>query len=399
MEFEGGWERGYARQIREVSNKPVLAVGRITTPDLAESLLESGDADAICLARQLFTDPYWAKKAEEGNAEDIRTCVAANFCWKSVSRGARIQCVYNPVIGREGEWGEGSLTETVASKKALVIGGGPAGLEYARIAATRGHTVTLVEGESELGGHVRLQSMLPSRKEFGGITHWLAHQAAKHGVDLRTGTPVSECDLDALLDDAKPDHVVVATGSSVCVDGFQGWTAEPMPGWESGNCIGWDEVLTASSRAAGASFPGNVVVIDDMCDVVAPLTAVAMTKAGANSVTLLTRWPMVGMETILDVYLDWILPKLYESGVNMLCDRFVRSIEGDRLHIYNVHNEKDKSVLNADWIVMATGRRSETTLLAPLQARGVSVEVIGDALAPRSTYEAVYEGHRQARKL
>ena len=172
-----------------------------------------------------------------------------------------------------------------------------------------------------------------------------------------------------------------------------------MPGWESGNCIGWDEVLTAGSRAAGASFPGNVVVIDDMCDVVAPLTAVAMTKAGANSVTLLTRWPMVGMETILDVYLDWILPKLYESGVNMLCDRFVRSIEGDRLHIYNVHNEKDKSVLNADWIVMATGRRSETALLAPLQARGVSVEVIGDALAPRATYEAVYEGHRQARKL
>jgi len=284
-------------------------------------------------------------------------------------------------------------------KKVLVIGGGPAGLEYARIAATRGHTVILAEGENELGGHVRLQSMLPSREEFGGIAHWLAHQAAKHGVDLRTGRPVSEGDLDALLDAEKPDHVVLATGSSVCVDGFQGWTAEPMLGWESGNCIGWDEVITAGSRAAGVSFPGDVVVIDDMCDVVAPLTAVAMTKAGANSVTLLTRWPMVGMETILDVYLDWILPKLYESGVNMLCDRFVRRIEGDELHIYNVHNEKDESVLNANWIVMATGRRSETALLAPLQARGVSVEVIGDALAPRSTYEAVYEGHRQARKL
>ena len=143
----------------------------------------------------------------------------------------------------------------------------------------------------------------------------------------------------------------------------------------------------------------DVVVLDDMCDVVAPLTAVALTQAGANSVTLLTRWPMVGMETILDVYLDWILPKLYESGVNMMCDRFVRRIEGNKMHIYNVHYEKDESELAADWIVMATGRRSETALLSPLKDRGISFEAIGDAIAPRSTYEAVYEGHRQARKL
>ena len=259
--------------------------------------------------------------------------------------------------------------------------------------------MTLLESESEMGGHVRLQSLLPSRAEYGEIARWLADQAAKNGAELRTDSPVSEAGLDALLEAEQPDHVVVATGSSVCTDGFQGWTAEAMPGWESGNCIGWDEVLTARSRAAGASFPGDVVVIDDMCDVVAPLTAVALTSAGADSVTLLTRWPMVGMETILDVYLDWILPKLYESGVTMLCDHFVNRIDEAKLHIFNVHNEKAESVLNADWIVMATGRRSQTALLAPLRERGISVEAIGDAVAPRSTYEAVYEGHRQARKL
>ena len=158
-------------------------------------------------------------------------------------------------------------------------------------------------------------------------------------------------------------------------------------------------MLTALSRPTGASFPGDVVVLDDMCDVVAPLTAVALTKAGANSVTLLTRWPMVGMETILDVYLDWILPKLYESGVTMLCDHFVRRIAGAKLEIYNVHHEKEESELVADWIVMATGRRSVTDLLEPLKKMGISVEAIGDATAPRSTYEAVYEGHRQTRKL
>ena len=101
MEFEPGWEKGYARAIREVSGKPVLLVGRITTPDVAESLLAAGDGDAICLARQLFTDADWVVKAEEGRPEDIRRCVAANYCWKSVRRGGRVQCVYNPELGRE----------------------------------------------------------------------------------------------------------------------------------------------------------------------------------------------------------------------------------------------------------------------------------------------------------
>jgi 2,4-dienoyl-CoA reductase-like NADH-dependent reductase (Old Yellow Enzyme family) len=350
MEFEGGWERGYARKIREVSNKPVLAVGRITTPDVAEALLEAGDADAICLARQLFTDPYWAVKAQEGRADDIRTCVAANFCWKSVSRGGRVQCVYNPAVGREAEWGEGSLVKTKTPKKVLVIGGGPAGLEYARVAAARGHGVIVLESETETGGHVRLQSLLPSRAEYGEIARWLADQAGKNGAEIRTGSLVTTDGIDDLLAAERPDHVVVATGSSVCVDGFQGWTAEPLPGWESGNCIGWDEVVTARTRAAGASFPGEAVVLDDMCDVVGPLTAVALTESGASSVTLVTRWPMIGLETILDVYLDWILPKLYQSGVRMVCDRFVRRIEGDKVTLC-------------------------------------------------TTYEAVYEGHRQARKL
>ncbi|MGD9535865.1 MAG: FAD-dependent oxidoreductase [Alphaproteobacteria bacterium] len=399
MEFQGGWERGYARKIREVSIKPVLAVGRITSPDVAESLLEAGDADAICLARQLFTDPFWAKKAQEGKADDIRACVAANFCWKSVSLGGRVQCVYNPTVGREGQWGEGKLIKAPKPKTVLVIGGGPAGLEFSRIAAARGHKVVVLERESQTGGHVRLQSLLPSRAEFGDIARWLADQAHKNGAEIRTDSPVSEDGLDALLAAEKPDHVVIATGSSVCVDGFQGWTAEPVAGWDSGNCIGWDEVVTARQRAAGVSFPGHVVVLDDMCDVVAPLTAVAMTEAGAASVTLVTRWPMVGMETMLDVYFDWIMPKLYKAGVKIMVDHFPRKVEEDRLTLFNVHHEESETVLPADWIVMATGRRSEDSLYHALKAKGVPVEAIGDAVAPRYTYEAVYEGHRAGRRI
>ena len=152
--------------------------------------------------------------------------------------------------------------------------------------------------------------------------------------------------------------------------------------------------------AQGQARPrGKVMVLDDLCDVVGPLTAVACKEGGADEVTLVTRWPMIGMETILDVYLDWILPKLYQTGVTVCVDHFVRRIEGDKVTLYNVHHDEAERVIDADWIVMATGRRSENSLHAAVAARGVSVETIGDATAPRSAYEAVYEGHRQARKL
>ena len=394
MEFEPGWEKGYAHAIREVSSKPVLLVGRISTPEVAEMLLEKGDADAICLARQLFTDPDWAVKAMEGRSEDIRKCVAANFCWKSVSRGGRVQCVYNPEIGREAVWGKGTLTKVQNPKKVLVIGGGPSGLEFARVAAARGHHVVVLEREAELGGHVLLQSLLPSRGEYGNIALWLADQARKNGADVRTSSPVTATNLDQVLAAERPDHVVIATGARVCKDGFQGWTAAPLPGYETGNCVGWDEVVTGKVHPAG-----NVIVLDDLSDVVAPLCAVGIAEHGAASVKIVTRWPMIGIETILDVYLDWILPKVYKTGVEMICSHFVRSINGSSITLYNVHYEANEMEVKADYIVMVTGRQSENELYRLLKERGISTETIGDATSPRGTYEAVYEGHRQGRKV
>jgi thioredoxin reductase len=276
----------------------------------------------------------------------------------------------------------------------LVIGAGPSGLEYARIASARGHEVVVLERESQVGGHVRLEALLPSRKEFGLIATWLEAQARKNGADVRTSSPVTPENLDEVLAAERPDHVVVATGSSVCRDGFQGWTAGPIPGWESGNCIGWDEVVTGAAQVTG-----DAIVLDDLCHVVAPLTAVALAQNGASSVRLVTRWPMVGLETILDVYLDWILPKLYQSGVEMLCDLWVEKIDGRTVSLINVHHADDRREVEADAVVMVTGRRSENALYALVKECGTSVEAIGDAVAPRGTYEAVYEGHRQARKL
>src|ERR1700693_6139978 len=135
MTYTGGWEREYTRAVKEVTEKPVLLVGRITTPEVAEELLAAGDADAILLARQMFADPEWALKAREGRPEDIRRCVAANYCWRSVIRGGKVQCVYNPTVGREAIWGAGTLQQVDSPRRVLVVGAGPAGVGVARLGA------------------------------------------------------------------------------------------------------------------------------------------------------------------------------------------------------------------------------------------------------------------------
>ena len=393
MTYEPGWERGYTKAVKEVTKTPVLLVGRITHPGIAEEILEAGEADAILLARQLFADEHWVQKVREGREDDIRRCVAANYCWRSVITGGRVQCVYNPVVGRERQWGEGSLSAVAAGRKALVIGGGPAGLEYARIAAARGHEVVVVEREDETGGHVRWHAQLPKRSEYGQIAVWLAAQAAGNGAAIRTGENVDEANLDALLAAEQPDHVVVATGSHYRRDGWQGQTAQPLPGWETGNCVSWVDV------AMGAVEPsGSVIVIDDLQDAMAPLTAVKLANAGCDT-RLVTRWPMIGMETIPEVYYLWVRQHLYEAGVEVLPDLFVKEITGDAVEFLNVYVNDLTTTLPADWVVMATGRQSDNDLYHALRSRGVSTEMIGDAIAPRTTYEAVYEGHRQARKL
>jgi 2,4-dienoyl-CoA reductase-like NADH-dependent reductase (Old Yellow Enzyme family)/thioredoxin reductase len=387
MTYEDGWEREYTRAVKQVSTKPVLLVGRITRPEVAEELLASGDADAILLARQMFADAEWALKAREGRDGDIRRCVAANYCWRSVIRGGRVQCVYNATVGREAAWGSGSLHRAAERKRILVAGAGPAGLEYARVAAARGHDVVVYEREPEVGGHVRAFSKLPGRAAYYGIAEWLSQQAAANGAELRVDEEATATTADGF------DHVVVATGARYLADGFQGQTAGPLPGHDTGRCVPWDDV------ALGRVSPnGRILVLDDLQDPAAPLTAVALAERG-HSVRLVTRWPMFGMETIPEVYFIWIQSKLYETGVELTVDHFVEQIEGDQVTLFNVYRPELREQVTADWIVLATGRRSENSLYHELKAAGRSVETIGDATAPRGTYEAVYEGHRQARKL
>lgn len=394
MHFEGGWERQYAAGIRAVSRAPVFAVGRITTPEVAEELLESGVADAIGLARQLFADPDWVAKVAEGRSDDIRRCVAANHCWKSVSRGQRVQCVYNPVLGRERHWGKDVPLRAAQPKRLVVIGAGPAGLEFARIAARRGHAVVVYEKRAEAGGHVWLQSLLPGRAPYRDITRWLEAQARAAGAVIHTGVDVTPESLAGLCRDAQADEVIVATGSRVCRDGFQGWTGAALPGADLAHCVGWDEVVTGQ-----VPLSGDVLVVDDQADLVGPLIAVHAARHGAAAVRLVTRWPMAASETIADAYLEWIMPQVYEAGVVIQADHFVAALSGSSATLYNVYLPDRTFDVPADTIIMATARQSVNALAGAARLAGLPATAIGDALAPRGTYEAVFEGHRYGREV
>jgi 2,4-dienoyl-CoA reductase-like NADH-dependent reductase (Old Yellow Enzyme family)/thioredoxin reductase len=394
MTFEQGWEREYSRAFKAVSSKPVLMVGRISYPDVAEDLIKSGDADAILLSRQMIADEQWLTKVKQGREKDIRRCVAANYCWRSVVRGSRVQCAYNPVVGREAIWGANTAGRAYQSKRVLVIGAGPAGLEYSRVASGQGHHVTVYERERAVGGHIRAYGALPYRQQYATIAHWLAAQASGNGTEIKLESPVTPKNIDAIIAAEKPDHIVVATGARYRQDGFQGQTGKPIAGWETGKCVSWDQVALDEVPTTA----GEVLVIDEMADVAAPLTAVKLAKAGSK-VRLLTRWPMIAMETVPEVYFHWIMTYLQESGVELITSHIVRRISGQQAEIADVYLSANVRWVNADLIIMATARTSETEIYRLLKERNVSVEAIGCSLAPRTVYEATLEGHRAARKL
>jgi 2,4-dienoyl-CoA reductase-like NADH-dependent reductase (Old Yellow Enzyme family)/pyruvate/2-oxoglutarate dehydrogenase complex dihydrolipoamide dehydrogenase (E3) component len=393
MTFEEGWEREYTRAIKTVAKKPVFLVGRVSHPAVADELVGSGDADAILLARQMIADEQWMTKVKEGRVNDIRRCVAANYCWRAVIRGSRVQCAYNPVVGREAVWGASSMRKVSSPKRVLVIGAGPAGLEYARVAAARGNAVVVYEREDQVGGHVRAYGALPNRQQYGTIATWLAEQATGNGAVVKTASPVSVENIDAVLATERPDHIVVASGARYRRDGFQGQTGKPLPGWETGHCVTWDEVALDRVKVSG-----DVLVVDEMSDVAAPLTAVKLAKLGLR-VKLLTKWPMIGWETAAEVYLHWILTYLYEADVEIITDHAVKKIDRTEVEIVNIYQPSRARPVTADTIVMATSRSSENAMYHLLRERGRSVEAIGCAVAPRTVYEATLEGHRAARKL
>lgn len=366
----------------------VQAESHIRTPENAEHVVAAGEADMVSIVRGQIADPHLARKAAEDRPEDVRPCISCNqMCWGRRYRDYWISCLVNPSAGREFEWGGDRPVAAARRRRVLVVGGGPAGLECARVAAERGHEVTLHEATGQLGGQFRLAGMQPRRAQILDLLAWYHRRLTGLGVRLVFHSCVEADEIDG----PEAGLVVVATGSRPDEAAFQ--RALPqfdrLPGMEHGNVHPAEDVMARRIRCGR-----RVLVLDDIGHWHALGTAWQLAEAG-HEVTVVTPHPMLGFElarTAADIPLR---RRLAAAGVEGLTESAVAAWHGDAAEVLDLRTGRTRR-LDADTLVYATCNRAEDRLLHALRARGLEVEAVGDCVAPRYAANAIFEGRRLA---
>jgi mycofactocin system FadH/OYE family oxidoreductase 2 len=380
MSFATGVFVPLARLIKEaVPGMPILHASRIVDPRHADRIVADGQVDVVGMTRALIADPDLPRKAREDRLDDIRTCVGANEgCIDRIYQGKAVTCVQNPATGREAELGDVRPAST--PKKVVVVGGGVAGLEAARMAAVRGHRVLLLEKATELGGQVLLAARAPARAEYAGIVRFLASQIRKLGVDVRLGV---EATPELVLAE-HPDAVVVATGSHPYVP--------PVPGSDGKHVVTDRDVLGGEARVGA-----NVVVIDDVHTEEALSTAELLLDQGKRVEVISPLFYVgqdIGVTSIAPLY-----ARLYTKGVVLTPCSELRAVEGSTVVVRNVYSNAERRIEAVDTVVLAVGSRSTDALYRALKGQVPALHAAGDCVAPRGVHQAILDGTRAARAI
>ncbi|MFT3689688.1 FAD-dependent oxidoreductase [Paenirhodobacter sp.] len=367
-----------ARAYKQALNIPVFVVGRISQPQEAEAAIARGDADVCGMTRALICDPLMPEKAAQGRVDDIRACIACDqACIHHFHRGLPISCIQNPQSGRELAFG--TLPPATAPGRVMVIGGGPAGLKAAATAAARGHQVTLFEA-ARPGGQALLAQLLPQRAEFGGIVTNLLRECDLAGVEIRRNTPVDAAMVRAFA----PDAVILATGARPFV-----------PEMETD---GEMQVLTAWDVLRGTARIGaHVVVVDWRADWIGPGLAEAAARAGSR-VTLAVNGLHMG-ESLPFYVRDATAASLHRLGVVVMPYARLVGTSGATVVLQHTASGEAMEIDGVDTLVLSTGHQPVDDLAGDIAALGIACHVVGDALAPRTAEEAVYEGMIAGRRV
>jgi len=369
-----------------VKHAKVTAESHIRTPENADYTIASGSSDLVSIVRGQIADPHLVNKARAGREDDIRGCISCNqMCWGRRARDYWISCLINPSAGREFEWGGDRFSKAETPKKVLVVGAGPAGMEAARVAAERGHDVTLCEALGDLGGQFRLAGLAPRRGQITELMGWYLRQFEKLGVEVRYFTPMDERDIAGF----GADEVVLATGSMPDGFGKQRWLpeADELPGLAHGKVFSCEEVFRDQAELGKA-----VIVLDEGGNWRGTGTAWHLADRG-HEVTIVTPDPMIGREMVRaasDIQTRAALAKL---GVKFVLESVIEHWHGDRAEIRSLLDGSSSSVA-ASAIVTATTNYADNTVELALADNGIRFHLAGDAAAPRTAPFAFHDGRK-----
>jgi NADPH-dependent 2,4-dienoyl-CoA reductase/sulfur reductase-like enzyme len=360
---------------KKVKTAKVMLGQRINNPELAERLLEEEAADIILLGRPLIADPYFPQKVLKGRNEAIRKCIACCHCVDNLGFGRSIRCVVNPVVGFERDYAR--LPRAEKPKKVLIIGGGPGGMEAARVAAVKGHKVILCEKSKRLGGQLKYGSIPPHKEELKNIIDYYERQLPELAVDVRLDT---EMDVQKIKD-INPEAVILATGAIPI--------RPKLSGIDAPNVLMAQEVLKDAEIIKGdkVAIVGGGSVGAEIGELLA---------VHGKNVTILEMKDAIAADMGLFLAVDFH-DRLARLEVNQITNATVKRIEEEKI-IYADATGEEKS-LDVDCVVLAAGYVSNRNLAQDIEEFVEDVVLVGDCVSPRKIFNAIHEGFHAARML
>ena len=381
--------------IAAAADVPRMIAGRYRTLEEADQAIREGVTDMVGIVRAMIADPDLVKKTLEGRAEEVRPCIGCNQgCIGGILTPAqRVFCTVNPAVGFERTLSEDLIVRSGAPKKVVVVGGGPAGMEAARLAALSGHRVTLFEAQSRLGGTINIAKRVPKLQGIADITFWLEQEIYRHGVDVRLSSYAETADVLA----EHPDAVIVATGALPRMDGMQAnIPAFRVNGVSQAHVYSSHDIFDVSRERLGKT----ALVLDDTGNYEALGVAEHLIDQGL-AVTLVTRLPALAPGMDVPMRVEPALRRLRKHDFSLVTRGRLNSIGENSCEIGYLEGGPTQ-IIAADTVVLVTYNEAQDAIYRELGGftrakRDFALKVVGDAYAPRDLLVAIREGHMAGR--